>query len=216
MFQIPDLPIPQIRGYNHVMSVSSPVQGSVTRLLLAWSFGERSALDRLLPLLYSELRRLAAAYLRRERPDHTLQPTALVHEAYLRLVDQSVVDCRSQAHFFAIAANLMRQILVNHAERRNALKRSGGKRVSLTDVPALAGGPGGLDLLELNEALNKLARLDPRQTRIVEMRFFCGMREQEIADVLAISVRTVKRDWVTARTWLYAELRRSPREAVSV
>jgi RNA polymerase sigma factor (TIGR02999 family) len=197
-------------------SASSSAQGSVTRLLLAWSWGERSALDKLLPLLYSELRRLAAAYLRRERPNHTLQPTALVHEAYLRLVDQSVVDCRTQARFFAIAANLMRQILVNHAEQRNALKRGGGNLFTLGEVPVPAGGPEKLDVLELNEALSKLARLDPRQTRIVEMRFFCGMREQEIADALDISLRTVKREWVTARTWLYTELRRPPREAVSV
>jgi RNA polymerase sigma factor (TIGR02999 family) len=194
-------------------SINSSAPGSVTGLLLAWSWGQRSALDELFPLVYSKLRRLAVAYLRRERPGHTLQPTALVHEAYLRLVDQSVVDCRTEARFFAIAANLMREILVNYAERRNALKRGGGNRFTLDEVLVPVRAPDRVDVLALDEALNKLAGLDRRQTQIVEMRFFCGMREQEIADALHVSVRTVKRDWLTARAWLYAELHRETRSA---
>ena len=186
--------------------LSKPDAGSITRLLRSWSGGRQSALDELLPLVYRELRRLAAGYLRRERPDHTLQPTALVHEAYLRLVDQSIADCHTRARFFAVAAHVMRQILVNHAERHKAAKRGGGNKVALDEAVTLAGEPEVVDVLALDRALNKLAQLDPRQSRIVELRFFCGLPEQEIADVLEISIRTVKRDWVTAKTWLHGEL----------
>jgi RNA polymerase sigma factor (TIGR02999 family) len=167
----------------------------VTRLLLAWSGGDRSALDRLTPLVHSELRRIAAAYLRRERPGHTLQPTALVHEAYLRLVDQTQIQSRNRAQFFAIAANLMRQILVNHARRRRAAKRGGGNRLTL-DENLLAGGEPQLDILALDTALNKLAELDPRSGQIVEMRFFGGLTEDEVADLLGVAPITVKRDWL--------------------
>jgi len=180
--------------------------GSVTRLLLSWSGGRQSALDELMPLIYGELRRLAAAYLRRERRDHTLQPTALVHEAYMRLVDQSIANCHSRAQFFGIAANLMRQILVNHAARHQAAKRGGGTKVTLKEAGAVAGQAQVMNVLALDQALNKLAKLDPRQCRIVEMRFFCGLPEQEIAEVLEVSPRTVKRDWTMARAWLHGEL----------
>jgi RNA polymerase sigma factor (TIGR02999 family) len=178
----------------------------VTQLLLSWSGGHKSALDELIPLVYRELRRLAAGYLRRERPDHTMQPTALVHEAYVRLVDQSVVDCRSRSQFFAIAANLMRQVLVNHAHSHRAVKRGGGNKVTLEDAAMLTRQPGIVDVLVLDEALTKLAQLDPEQSRIVELRFFCGLTQDEIADVLKLSSRTVKRDWLLAKAWLHGEL----------
>src|SRR5580704_16805624 len=181
------------------MSISKPGSETVTQLLLSWSRGDRSALDRLAPLVYRELRRLAASYLRRERRDHTLQPTALVHEAYLRLADQSQIQSRNRAQFFAIVANLMRQILVNHAERHKAAKRGGGNKVMLEDAGPLAQTPPPVDLLDLNEALDKLARLDPRQSRIVELRFFGGLTEEEIAGVLDVSPITVKREWRMAR-----------------
>ena len=179
--------------------------GEVTKLLEAWSGGDRHALDRLVPLLYRELRRMAGDYLRRERPDHTLQPTALVHEAYLRLVRQTQIHSTTRAQFFAIAANLMRQILVNHAERHKAGKRGGGNKVTLEDPLALAGPPQ-LDLLALDRALNQLARLDPRQSRVVELRFFGGLTEDEIAEVLNVSPITVKRDWRVARAALHEQL----------
>jgi RNA polymerase sigma factor (TIGR02999 family) len=185
---------------------NKPAPESITQLLLSWSGGRQSALNELVPLVYPELRRLAAGYLRRERLDHTLQPTALVHEAYMRLVDQSIADCHTRARFFAIAAHVMRQILVNHAERHKAAKRGGGNKVALDEAVALAGESKVVDVLALDRALNKLAQLDPRQSHIVEMRFFCGLPEQEIAEVLDISIRTVKRDWVMAKAWLHGEL----------
>ena len=179
--------------------------GEVTGLLVSWSRGDQSALDQLLPVLYRELRRLAAGYLRRERRDHTLEPTALVHEAYLRLVGQTKVDCRSRAHFFGIAANLMRQILVNHAERHRAAKRGGGNRVALEDAGVLVQQPQ-VDLIAVNEALEKLERLDPRQGRIVELRFFGGLTEEEVAEVLEVSAITIKREWRVARAVLHNQL----------
>lgn len=187
------------------MQTGTPGGEGVTHLLLAWSGGDRSALDRLTPLVHGELRRIAAAYLRRERPGHTLQPTALVHEAYLRLVDQTQIQSRNRAQFFAIAANLMRQILVNHARRRRAAKRGGGNRLTL-DENLAAAGEAQLDILALDAALNKLAELDPRQGQIVEMRFFGGLTEDEVADLLGVAAITVKRDWRTARAMLYQEL----------
>lgn len=186
--------------------MGGPEPGGVTRLLESWNRGDKSALDRLTPLVYRELRRLAAAYIRRERQDHTLQPTALVHEAYMRLVDQTHIHSANRSHFFAIAANLMRQILVNHAERHKAAKRGGGNKVPLEDNAAIAGPPK-VDVLALNQALEKLAKLDPRQSRIVELRFFGGLTEEEIAEVLGVSPITVKRDWRTARAMLHNELR---------
>ena len=186
--------------------MAKPEPGEVTSLLLAWSGGDRGALDRLLPLVYSELRRLAAGYLKRERRDHTLQPTALVHEAYLRLVDQNRVECGSRAQFFGIAVNLMRQVLVYHAKRHKSAKRGGGDKVSVEGAVVLAGEPE-LDLVALDQALTKLARLDPRQCRIVEMRFFAGMTEEEIAGIVDVSAITVKREWRTAKLFLQNELR---------
>jgi RNA polymerase sigma factor (TIGR02999 family) len=179
--------------------------GDITRLIDAWRSGKEGAFEELAPLVYRELRGLAAAYLRRERPNHTLQATALVHEAYLRLVDQARLDSHSQAHFFAISANLMRQILVDHARARRAAKRGGGNKVSVHDSAA-AVPPLDLDLLSLDVALEKLARLDPRQTQIVEMRFFAGFTEDEIARVLDIAPITVKRQWAIAKAFLYREL----------
>jgi RNA polymerase sigma factor (TIGR02999 family) len=158
------------------------------------------------PYVYRELRGLAAAYIRRERPDHTLQATALVHEAYLRLVDQTQVQSPSRAQFFAIAANLMRQILVNHAKHHRAAKRGGGNKVELDENNAGAVQQPGIDLIALDEALEKLTQLDPRQARIVELRFFGGLTEDEIAGVLGVSAITVKRDWRIARAVLNREL----------
>jgi RNA polymerase sigma factor (TIGR02999 family) len=185
------------------MSEGEP--GEVTRLLLCWSQGDKQALDRLFPVIYRELRRLAAAYMKRERRDHTLQTTGLVHEAYLNLVDQNRVDCRSRAEFFAVAANVMRHLLVNHAKRRHAAKRGGGENGALENAAGSVKEPE-LDLLELDTALDKLGRLDARKCRIVEMRFFGGLTEEEIADVTGVSPATVKRDWRVARAVLRHQL----------
>ncbi len=179
--------------------------GDVTRLLQSWSRGEKEALNELVPFVYRELRRLAAAYLRRERPDHTLQPTGLVHEAYLRLIDQTRVECGDRAKFFIVAANLMRQILVDHSRRRQAAKRGGGNRAVL-DEAATVFRQNTVDLVEIDEALEKLSRLDARQGQIVELRFFLGLTEDEIAEILEVSPITVKRDWRIAKAALRLEL----------
>src|SRR5260370_27168128 len=182
-----------------------PEAGEVTQLLESWSCGDKAALNLLMPLIHQELRRRAAACLRRERCDHTLQPTALVHEAYLRMVDQSKVQCHSRAQFFAIAANLMRQILVDHARNHRAAKRGGGNKVALEE----ARNPGQWqegDLVALDEALESLARPHPPASRVVELRFFAGLTEEEIADLLNISLITVKRDWRFARAVLHHQL----------
>ena len=155
--------------------------------------------------VYSDLRRLARGYLRRERSGHSLPPTALVHEAYLKLVDQRRVRWQNRAHFFAIAAHLMRRILVDHARAHDAAKRGGGTTIPLADIDAGADPPG-IDVLALDAALDKLARIDPRQSRLVELRFFGGLTVDETAAVLGIAAITVKRDWALARTWLYREL----------
>lgn len=186
--------------------MTKPETGEVTVLLLSWADGNQTALDRIVPLVYRELRRLAAAYLRRERTDHTLQATALVHETYLRLVDQSKADIRTRSHFFGIAANLMRQILVNHAERRLAAKRGGGANFRLEDALGLAV-TSQVNFIELDQALDKLSLFDPRLSKIVELRFFAGFSEDEIAAFLDISPRTVQREWRTARLLLHKELR---------
>lgn len=179
----------------------SPV--GITQLLIDWGKGDRSMLDGLLPLVYDELRRLAAAYLSRERPDHTLQPTALVHEAYIRLTDQRCVDWQNRAHFFGLAAEMMRRILVNHARDRAAEKRGGeAQRVSLSLAVNSFERPA-VDVLALHEALDRLAALDPRKSRIVELKFFGGMTTVEIAEVLHLSPATVEREWSFARAWLY-------------
>jgi RNA polymerase sigma factor (TIGR02999 family) len=190
------------------MPLSSP---DITQLLVAWGQGEDAARDELLPLVYEELRRLARRYLARERPDHTLAPTALVHEAYLRLVDQSQVNYQSRAHFFGIAARLMRQILINHAEAHRAAKRGGdAQRLSLSyvDNAARHSEKEELDLLALDEALQRLERMDEPQCRIVELRYFGGLTVEETAEVMKVSPATVKREWSTARAWLRHELSR--------
>jgi RNA polymerase sigma factor (TIGR02999 family) len=175
---------------------------AVTTLLRAWAQGQEAAGDRLFPILYDELRRLAARYMRRERRAHTLQPSGLVHEAYLRLAGAPDCDWHSRAHFFAIAARVMRQVLVDHARKRGAAKRE-GQLVTLQDVdaPALP-----VELLDLDDALRELAALDPRQARVVELRFFGGLDVEETAEVLDLSARTVKREWRTARAWLQRRL----------
>ena len=188
-----------------IHGIMAPETGEVTVLLQSWTQGDKTALDRLLPLVYRELRRVAAAQFRRERGSHTLQTTALVHEAYLRLVGQASVECQTRIHFFGIAANLMRQILVNHAKRRGAVKRGGGNQVTLHEWAAFSHQPP-LDVLALDQALNKLAQFDPRQTRIVELRFFGGLSGDEIADLLGVSTTTVEREWRTAKAVLFKEL----------
>jgi RNA polymerase sigma factor (TIGR02999 family) len=184
--------------------MSASPHSDVTRLLLDLSSGRAGAADDLLPLVYAELRSLAAKLLRNERPDHTLQPTALVHEAYLRLVDQRVDTWQNKAHFLAIAATAMRRILIDHARRRRAAKR-GGARVTLDDDVAAETGPS-LDLLELDDALARLSALDARQGQVVELRFFGGLGVEETAAVLGVAPATVKRDWTIARAWLHREL----------
>jgi RNA polymerase sigma factor (TIGR02999 family) len=180
--------------------------GAATRLLLAWNAGDRKALDRMLPLVYDELHRLAARYLSRERPDHTLQPTALVHEAYLRLVNQREVDWRNRAQFIGVAAGMMRRILVNHARDRAAAKRGGGAvPVSLSLIESPSGGSD-MELIALEDALSRLEQLDPRRSRVVELKFFGGLGNEEIAEVLQVSRATVNRDWTFARAWLYAAI----------
>jgi RNA polymerase sigma factor (TIGR02999 family) len=180
----------------------------ITQLLIAWNRGDQSARDELAPLIYDELRRMARGYLRRERPSHTLQPTALVNEAFLRLIDRSHVNWQNRAHFFGAAARLMRQILISHAEARRAAKRGGDtRRISLDDVDHFAAAPE-IDLIALDEALRRLERLDPQQGRIVEMRYFSGLTIEEIAEAIGVSPATVKRDWSMARAWLRRELSR--------
>ncbi len=182
----------------------------VTELLADWQRGDKSALDHLMPAVYEELRRLAGRYLARERSDHTLQATALVHEAYVKLVDQRSVRWQNRAHFFGIAAQLMRRILVDHARRRDAAKRGDGARpLSLDEAPDQTPSPP-VDILELDRALERLTTLDCQQGRIVEMRFFGGLTVEESAEVLGVSPRTVKREWRAARAWLYRELRQEP------
>jgi RNA polymerase sigma factor (TIGR02999 family) len=178
----------------------------VTALLIDWSNGDKGALDRLMPLVYEELRHIARRHLRSEDPDSTLQSTAVVHEAYLRLVDQNRVQWQNRLHFFGVAAQLIRRILLDHARRRHAAKRGGGvTRLSL-DEGLIAPRKMDLDLVALDEALNGLAELDPQQARIVELRFFAGLTLAETAEALGISTATVQRDWVTAKAWLFDRL----------
>ncbi len=180
----------------------------MTEMLQEWSdSGNREALDKLMPIVYEELHRQAARYLKHERQDHTLQTTALVHEAYVRLIDQAGVRWQNRAHFYAIAAEMMRRILVDHARRRRAAKR-GGDAVKVTLNEAVqADSEQNLDLIAVDEALNKLAGLDQQQARVVELRFFGGLNVDETAEVLGISERTVKRDWRVAKAWIRRELR---------
>ena len=183
-----------------------PDDTDVTRLLLAWSEGEQTAGAALMDAVYDELRRVARGYLVRERREHSLPATALVHEAYLKLVDQKRVRWQNRAHFFAIAAQQMRRVLVDHARAHRTAKRGGGATIPLADID-VAGGQFDLDVLDLETALDKLAALDPRQSRLVELRFFGGLTVEETAAVLGVAPITVKRDWALARAWLYRELR---------
>lgn len=179
--------------------------GEVSGLLQAWTAGDRGALDRLTPVVYDELRRLARAYLRRERTGHSLQTTALVNEAYVRLVDYKRMRWQNRAHFFAVSAQLMRRILVEHARRHNLKRGAGVQHVSL-EAAAEVGGARAEDLVALDDAMKALERLDQRKAQVVEMRFFGGLSVEETAEVLKVSPITVMRDWNTAKAWLYREL----------
>ena len=187
------------------MAGSSPVD-NITGLLIEWSDGDQGARDRLMPIVYGRLRELAARSIRRERADHTLQATALVHEAYLKLVDQRRVRWQDRAHFFGAAAQMMRRILVDHARRHLAEKRGGeATRVTL-DESVAPSTTAGVDVIALHELLERLEELEPRHSRIVELRFFGGLTVEEAAEVLDVSAATVKNDWRAAKAWLYAEL----------
>jgi len=179
---------------------------TVTDLLQSWGRGDVSARDQLLPLVYRELKRRAAGYLRRERRSHTLQPTALVHEAYLRLAGQNRVAWQNRAHFFGIAAQIMRRILIDHARERLAAKRPEAAVRVLLDEGIGASHPIDCEVLLLNQALEELSQLDPRQAQIVELRYFGGMTEEEVAKVLSLSRATVTREWQTARAWLFRRI----------
>ena len=185
---------------------------NVTQLLVKWSEGDQNALEKLMPLVYSELRRLARNYLRKERPGHTLQPTALVNEAYLKLIDQKSARWQNRAQFYGVAAQLMRRILVDHARQHQAVKRGGADqtRLSITSAGQLGGKQlateQAIDLLALHEALEELTTLDPQQGRIVELKFFGGLSIEETAEVLGIGHATVERDWKMARAWLRRKL----------
>jgi RNA polymerase sigma factor (TIGR02999 family) len=182
----------------------------VTRLLQKWSEGDRASMDRLIELVYPEMQRIALRYLQHERVDHTLQSTALVHEAYLRLVQQSEKQWANRAHFFAVASRIIRGILVDYARARLAIKRgAGAAQIALSDA-VIGQDPGEVDLLDLDNALESLARLDPQQSQIVEMRFFGGLSIEETAEVLKISPSTVKRDWIMAKTWIRRRLGQPP------
>ena len=186
--------------------VSTNLSHEVTRLLRGWREGDQDALEKLTPLVYDELRRLAGHYLRRERPDHTLEGTALVHEAFIRLVDQSGSTWQNRAHFFGVAARLMRQILVDHARRHNAAKRGGGELLLSLSESALRPNEKAASLVALDEALQALTKFDPRKSRIIELRYFGGLSIEEIGEVENIAVATVRRQLRTAEAWLHREL----------
>jgi len=189
-----------------------PTSQEVTRLLIAWGEGDQTALDEVLPLIYQELRRMARRHLGRERGGHTLQTTALVHEAYLRLIDQKAVAWQNRAHFFAIAAQMMRRILVDHARARHYQKRGGGiQRVSF-DEALVVSDERAAEVVALDEALTGLAEFDPRKSQIVELRFFGGLSIEETAEVLGVSPGTVMRDWTLAKTWLQRAINKRDQE----
>jgi RNA polymerase sigma factor (TIGR02999 family) len=188
------------------MPSTSPQE--VTHLLAAWSDGDRSALDNLLPLVADELHRLAHRYMSHERPDHTLQTTALVNEAYLKLIDQRVVHWQNRAHFFGIAAQIMRRILIDHARKHLGAQRGGGKTISLDEVAVLSD-ERPAELVTLDEALTSLAKVDERKGRVVELRYFGGLSVEETAEVLAVSPDTITRDWRRAKAFLRRELSQS-------
>jgi len=185
----------------------SQARDDVTSMLVQWGQGDREALDRLMPVVYDELHRMAERYFRRERSDNTLQPTALVNEVYIRLINQSGVSWQNRAHFFGIAANTMRRILVERARARNASKRGSGRyKLDLTDVSDLPVDGSQLDLLALDKALEELSSFDQQQGRIVEAKFFGGLSVEDTAEVIGVSPATVKREWVLAKAWLFREL----------
>ncbi len=189
-----------------------PQSAQVTTLLLAWGHGDEGALEQLVPLVHRELRRLAQRAMASERADHTLQPTALVNEVYLRLVDMRSVRWNDRAHFFALSARLMRRILVDVARSRRYQKRGGGAATISLDQDCVAAPERGADLVALDEALERLAAFDPRRSQVVELRFFGGLGVDEVAEVLKVSRHTVMRDWTLARTWLFRELRVTSRD----
>jgi len=181
----------------------------VTQLLIQWSNGDKAALDKLMPLIYEELRQLARHYMNRERAGHTLQTTALVNEAYLRLINRKQVHWQNRAHFFAIAAHLMRSILVDHARSHAYAKRGGGARKIALDEALAVSQQRAADVVALDDALKRLAEIDRQQSRIVELKFFGGLTIEETAEVLELSPATIKREWSTAKAWLYHELNRN-------
>jgi RNA polymerase sigma factor (TIGR02999 family) len=186
-----------------------PATKEVTRLLVDWGNGDQAALDELIPLVYDELRRLAGRYMRRESQGHTLQTSALVNEAYLRLIDQKSVQWQNRAHFFGVAAQLMRRILVDHARSRSRAKRGGGAQmVSLAEQAVVSNEVE--EVIALDDALKSLAEMDPRKSQIVEMKFFGGLTTEEVAEVLKITSRTVEREWRTAKAWLNRALSKGP------
>ena len=179
----------------------------ITQLLKDWSEGNQAALDELMPLVYEELRRQASQYLRKERQGHTLQTTALIHEAYLRLAGQNEIEWQNRNHFFAIASTAMRRILVDHARTRHREKRGGkAEDIPLDDALMIGVSQKSVDLVALDEALVRLERLDPRQAKVVELRFFSGLTNEETANVLAVSNATVRNDWIMAKAWLHGQL----------
>lgn len=202
----------EVLGRTKGVSVAEVPSQPVSVLLGKWRAGDQEALQVLIPLVYEELRRIAEHHLRRERPDHTLQSTALVHEAYLRLNKQAPAEVENRAHFLAVASQLMRQILVDHARKHRAAKRGGGLKLELEDAMAVQK-MRNIDLIALDHALNELARLDPQQSRIVEMRFFGGLSIEDTAEVIGVSRTTVKREWATARAWLLREMGRGAARA---
>jgi len=202
---MPDAILLKLRTMPRATDSGSSAGLDVAVLLRAWSGGDSKALDQLTPIVYEELRRLARHYLRGERQDHSLQTTALVHEAYLRLVDHTRMQWQDRAHFFAVSAQVMRRILVDHARRRNVKRGRGLRRVSIEEA-ILVGGDRPTDLAALDDALTSLAERDPRKAQVVEMRFFGGLSVEESAEVLGVSPVTVMREWRTAKAWLYREL----------
>jgi RNA polymerase sigma factor (TIGR02999 family) len=188
--------------------MTTPFPQDVTQLLLAWSEGDPSALEKLLPLVDAELRRLAHAYMRREHPEHTLQTSALINEAYLRLIDQQQVRWQNRAHFFGITAQLMRRILLDHARGHARLKRGGAVQRVPLDEAAIVSEQKAAELIALDEALQELERFDVRKSRLVELRFFGGLSNEEVAEVMGMSLRTVEREWRKAKAWLHQALTR--------
>jgi RNA polymerase sigma factor (TIGR02999 family) len=188
------------------MTELPPKSPEVTQLLIAWGNGDEAALDRLIPAVYGELRRIAGNFMRRQNPANTLQASALVNEAFVRLIDAQGIDWQNRTHFFAVAATLMRRILVDAARRRNSLKRGGGRLRITLDERVAAADESDTDLVALDEALTRLSSANPRLSRIVELKYFAGLTEEQVAETLDVSPRTVRRDWSVARAWLFREL----------